>query len=97
MKPILCMAAAIGLAIPAAPALAGDVTVKYDDLALSTPEGQRTLDQRINAAARKACEADVVRTGTRLASSDARRCVAEAKRQVTRQVAALIAQQRLGG
>lgn len=97
MKRILFMAAAIGLAIPAAPALADEVTVKYDDLALSTPAGQRILEQRINAAARKACNADEIRTGTRIASKEATRCVADAKRQVTRQVAALIEQQRLGG
>lgn len=97
MKAILCMAAAIGLAIPAAPALADNVSVKYDDLALSTPAGQRVLEQRINAAARKACQADVATTGTRMESAEARRCVAEAKRQVTRQVAALIEQRRLGG
>lgn len=97
MKPILFMAAAIGLAIPAAPALAGDVMVKYDDLALSTPAGQRTLDQRIHAAARKACEADAPMTGTRIRSTEASRCMEEAKRQVKRQVAAVIEQQRLGG
>jgi len=97
MKPILCMAAAIGLAIPAAPALAGEITVKYDDLALSTPEGQRTLDRRIHAAARKVCEADAPTTGTRIRSEDARRCVEDVKRQVKQQVAAVIEQQRLGG
>ncbi len=97
MKPILCMAAAIGLAIPAAPALAGDVSVKYDDLALSTPEGQRTLDRRIHAAARKVCEADAPTTGTRIRSADSRRCVEDVKRQVKQQVAAVIEQQRLGG
>lgn len=97
MKPILCMAAAIGLALTAAPALAGEVTVKYDDLALSTPEGQRTLDQRIHAAARKACEANAPTTGTRIKSNEARRCVEEAKRQVKQQVAAIMEQQRLGG
>ncbi|MBU0670424.1 MAG: UrcA family protein [Alphaproteobacteria bacterium] len=97
MKPILCIAAAIGLAIPAAPALARDVTVKYDDLALSTPAGQRVLDQRIDAAARKVCEADTTATGTRIRNSDARRCMEEAKRQVNRQIAAVLEQQRLGG
>ncbi len=71
--------------------------MKYDDLALSTPEGQRTLDQRIHAAARKACEADAAMTGTRLQSTEAKRCVAQAKVQVRRQVAAIIEQQRLGG
>lgn len=97
MKPILCMAAAIGLAIPAAPALAGDVTVKYHDLALSTPEGQRTLDRRIHAAARKVCDADAPRTGTRIIRDEALRCVDDVKRQVKRQVAAVIEQHRLGG
>lgn len=97
MKPILYMAAAIGLAIPAAPALAADISVKYDDLALSTPEGQRELDKRILVAARKVCRADMPNTGTRISSSEARQCVAEAQRQVKQQVAALIRQQRLGG
>lgn len=97
MKRILCIAAAIGLAVPATPALARDVTVKYDDLALSTPAGQRVLDQRIHAAARKACDADATATGTRIKNSDARRCMEEAKRQVKRQIAAVVEQQRLGG
>ena len=97
MRAFLCMAAAIGLAIPAAPALANEVTVKYDDLELSTPAGQRVLEQRISAAARKACQAEVPRTGSRLNSTQAKRCVEEAKRQVKRQVAAVIEQHRLGG
>ena len=97
MKPILCMALAIGLALPAAPALADEVAVKYDDLALSTPAGQRELDRRILVAARKACRADITNTGTRISSTEARRCVEQAQRQVKQQVAALIEQQRLGG
>lgn len=97
MKPILCMAVAVGLALPAAPALADEITVKYDDLALSTPAGQRTLDKRILVAARKACGADVPNTGTRIRSSEARKCVTQAQQQVKQQVATLIEQQRFGG
>jgi UrcA family protein len=97
MKPILCMAVAIGLALPAAPALADEVTVKYDDLALSTSAGQRELDKRILVAARKVCRADMPNTGTRISSSEARRCIEQAQQQVKQQVATLIEQQRFGG
>jgi UrcA family protein len=97
MKPILCMAVAIGLALPAAPALADEITVKYDDLALSTPAGQRLLDRRIMIAAREACGADVSTTGTRISSPETRRCITDAQRRVKQQIAAVVEQRRLGG
>src|SRR3546814_1685442 len=48
-------AALIGLGLTATPAFAKDVQVRYADLNLATVEGQKTLEQRIDRAARDAC------------------------------------------
>lgn len=99
MKTTLALIAALGLALPAAPALAQNepVDIKYKDLDLATPEGQAKLDRRIDKAARKACGADQSRTGTRIAKRDVTACVAAAKRQASQQMAAIIEQEKRGG
>lgn len=102
MKIFALAAATVGLAVTAAPAFAGSegkqsIDVSFADLNLSTPEGQETLDNRIEAAARKACGIDKVRTGTRIKSSSATRCYNSAMTSVKRQVASAIADQQRGG
>lgn len=97
MKTTLMIFAAAGLAVSSAPAMAGGISVKYDDLNLASPAGQEALDKRIEVAARKVCGADTPTTGTRLQSSEARRCVVEAKRSATQQVAAVVEQRQMGG
>ncbi len=72
------IAAAFALALTAAPSFAKDVEVRYADLDLATVEGQKTLEARIDRAAREACDYDSRVTGTRLPSSDAMTCYRKA-------------------
>jgi UrcA family protein len=72
-------------------------TVQISDLDLSTEAGQRTLDRRIDRAARKACQLDSVRTGSRMASPSATACYKEALRKTQTQVADRLADTRQGG
>ena len=100
--PIFAIAAA-SLAVTASPALAGEnvqkskMIVQYDDLNLATRSGVERLELRINKAARAVCGADVVQTGSRIASVKAKRCVAVAKASAMQQFASVVEQQRLGG
>lgn len=95
----LALVAALGLALPAAPALAEkhSVSVEYSDLNLGTPEGQAALDRRILKAAERVCDANRAKTGTRLENREARECVTMAAKQVRSQIAAAIDESRLGG
>jgi UrcA family protein len=87
------LAAALGAAaVFATPAAAqGAVSVKYDDLDLSTRAGQQKLERRIDSAARSACAMDEIRTGRFTTSTAQRQCYAEAKESVHQQVAEAIA------
>lgn len=80
-------AALMGLTLTAAPAFADTLAVRYKDLDLTTAEGQKTLDRRIDAAARQVCGYDEVITGTRLRSRDSVACYKQARAQVQKQVA----------
>lgn len=93
---------AIGLALTATPAFAGDknvpqVEVSTAGLDLSTAEGQRMLDQRITRAARKVCRVDYIATGTRIPHRQSRACMARARASAQRQVASIIQEQQRGG
>lgn len=95
-------AASLGVALIATPAIAGDneknsVTIEFQDLNLNTPEGQEKLEQRIETAAREMCGIDETRTGTRLASSQSRRCLAEARQSAKKRMAQIVREQQLGG
>lgn len=95
-------AASIGLMLAAAPASAGPdegqkLTIEYRDLDLSTTHGQKTLDRRIDRAARTVCSYGNTRTGTRLPSSERKKCMTKARATVKEQVATLIADQQRGG
>lgn len=89
------LAAALGaaavFAAPAAAEAPATVAVKYSDLNLSTDAGQRQLERRIDAAARSICEVDSALTGTRLQSTEARKCYQDTRARVHEQVAELIA------
>lgn len=74
----IAAAALLGLALSATPGLAKDVEVRYADLNLATAEGQKTLERRIDRAAREACDYDQYATGTRLPSHAARSCYRKA-------------------
>ena len=98
----LALAAAFGLAIAAGPALAGGsaerntMEISFADLDLDTPEGQMTLERRIERAARDVCRYDRMQTGTRIQSRAAKECYEKAKASARQQVAAHAAKQRRG-
>ena len=89
-KTALALIAALGLALPAVPALAEQqvVGVQYSDLDLSSKEGQETLERRIDKAANAVCGANQSEMGTRIKSREVRSCVRSAKKQVRAQIAA---------
>jgi len=80
-----------GLSFGAAtPAFAKDVTVRYADLDLTTAEGQKQLDRRLDTAARDVCGYDDVTTGSRLRSPEAIECYDKARAQFSAHVAAAV-------
>jgi UrcA family protein len=85
------LAAALGAAALATPSLAQASAVKYADLDLGTSSGQAQLERRIDQAAREACGLDAQRSGTRLGSSEAKKCYTETLASVHKQVAETIA------
>ena len=95
-------AAGVSLALIATPSFAApsdtpSADVKIADLNLGTAEGQKTLEGRIEAAARNVCGVGRHQTGSRMKSREVKRCVANAKEQVSKQVATIVDNQRLGG
>lgn len=101
MKSLTLAAAALGLAVTATPALAGDQAptgkVSLSGLDLSTAEGQKMLDQRIDRVARDICEVDKTHTGSRLQSRTVRDCYRKARLSAKKQVVAAIAERQSGG
>jgi UrcA family protein len=95
---------AVGLAGTAvAPALAQQydrttLNVTYSDLDLGTAKGQKILDQRVEKAVRSACRVTNQTTGTRMMSQEAQACLAKARSDAKKQVAAALAnEQQRGG
>ena len=86
MKTPLATLAALGLALSATTAQAESVSVAYKDLNLDTAAGQKTLERRIEAAARQACGFHRQRTGTRLRGSGSRECYEAAKISASEQI-----------
>lgn len=92
------MAIAVSCAmLSGVPAAAEDMVVSYKDLNLATEQGQKALERRIDAAARKYCGYDRTATGSRLRPAGAERCYAQAKAEAQKSFAALVAENRLGG
>lgn len=89
----------IALASLAAPLAAEPMQFKIEhrDLNLSTAEGQKALDRRIDRAARQACGVDSRSTGTRIRSREARECYRDLKAQAYKQFAARFGEQVKGG
>lgn len=73
------------------------MVVTYADLDLNTTAGQKTLESRIDAAAKKYCSVGVHTTGTRITASKAKGCIREVKRLAKRQFAQVMDETRLGG
>ena len=95
-------AAAIGMALITAPAFADEsesrsVAVKYKDLDLSSAEGQKELDRRIDRAAAEVCDANRIMTGTRLRSQERLQCADEARASIQKQIAQKTGNDSLGG
>jgi len=88
-RPAIALAAALGAALIAQPALADTVGIQYKDLDLSTEAGQKELDSRIDTAARKACGFKDKSVSSRIATREARDCLADAKKQLATHIAAL--------
>ncbi|MBS1240126.1 MAG: hypothetical protein H6R45_832 [Proteobacteria bacterium] len=85
----IALAAAFGMLMVAQPALAATTAVTYDDLDLSTKEGQQELDRRIEHAAREVCGLNEKEVGSLVPSREARTCVKDARKQLEKRVAAL--------
>lgn len=93
-------AALLAMTLTAAPALATEgtqVKVSYSDLDLTTIEGQRTLERRLDAAARSACGYEQQVTGTRLPSSRVRNCYKQAQAKARNVMATAIENAREDG
>ncbi|MHA6332357.1 UrcA family protein [Qipengyuania sp. CAU 1752] len=97
--PLIAFAATASL-MAGTPAIAADeseiMVVAYKDLDLSSAEGQRTLQIRIDAAAKKICGVGELQTGSRLTAKSSTKCFREARRIANRHMAA-IGNARLGG
>ncbi|MFA9200883.1 MAG: UrcA family protein [Cypionkella sp.] len=85
--PFIALAA---LSMIAAPAVANDFVVRHDDLDLSTAKGQKQLDRRIDAEARRYCKMDVQPTGSRVTGSGTSQCYKQARAAAREQMASLI-------
>jgi UrcA family protein len=97
MKQTLIAISAAAIALSATPSFAKDVAVSYGDLNLSSIDGQKTLERRLDRAAKKACGYDVAVTSTRMSSPKTMDCMNKAKAQAQTTVATLIEDARLGG
>jgi len=93
----VCTAAALFASPVTAQAEAASRSVDISGIDLATPEGQRLLDRRVEAAARAVCEADRVQTGTRIPSSSIGECLETARNSAREQITAAIAKRNRGG
>lgn len=95
----LAKALALGaLAAPsvAAPTQTRAVTVKYSDLDLASEDGRKTLDERLERAAREVCGMDEQLVGTRITDRRAIACYKEARAELDRQFASIVERSRRG-
>lgn len=106
IKSFALATASLGLAFGTAPAFAADdgthvpeAQLSYDDLDLSTIDGQRELDRRIDKLAKTMCGANKRVTGTRIRENSRAisECVEAARASAKQQMAAIIEDQRRGG
>lgn len=94
---IATVAMAMALGTSAIPAQAESVIVSHADLDLTTAAGQKTLETRIDSAAKRVCGYHQKVTGSRLRSRETEQCYVQAVNDATRQVATRIGDTRLGG
>lgn len=92
----MILAAALGAAVIATPASAGQTRhVSYSDLNLTTAEGQAVLQQRLNTAAWKVCQ--FRDDGMLRSAQDHNSCYRTARKEVAVRVAAITADAQRGG
>ncbi|MFB0611220.1 UrcA family protein [Aurantiacibacter poecillastricola] len=106
MKTITTMKAGLAAAIAASamiatPALATNelptATVRYNDLDLSTQQGQDALERRLHNAAREVCGIDPRTTGFALPTAESRKCYSETIKSFEREIALRAEQQQRRG
>lgn len=97
MKTPLIALAITGAVLAGTPAAAEEVSIRHNDLNIASAKDQRTLQQRIDIAARKVCGFHDHISGTRVRARETRRCYAQAKAQGMRSFAAIVAESHLGG
>jgi UrcA family protein len=90
-----CGLAAAAMATPAHAADAERMTISVPtaDINLATAAGQRTLDRRLQKAARTVCRTDSLTVGSRIMTQEARECLARARADARQQLATLTATQ----
>ncbi len=92
-----------GAALLATPALAAQereqrtTGVSYQDLDLTSEDGRKELDSRIEGAAKEVCGMGERSTGSNMASRESRKCYRDAKRQLEEHFADVIEDLRRGG
>jgi len=95
------LALALAAAVLAAPVAAADeapsVGVRYGDLDLTSEEGQRQLDRRLERAAREVCGLNEKVVGSHLRSQHSRECYREARRDLDQQYAQLVSRKAAAG
>ena len=72
------------------------VAVMYRDLDLTTAAGQKTLEHRLDLAARNVCGMDVQVTGTRVPDRNSAACYKETRAQLAQQFANIVDDHRRG-
>lgn len=94
--PTLALSAALAAALLASPAMAERTeAVPYGDLNLATPEGQSTLQTRLNKAARNVCRFD---DNNRLVTAEQENaCYRVARKKVDVRFAEVVAANQRGG
>lgn len=97
MKKSLLALASIGLAASAANAQPNSTHITFNDLNLSSPQGQAALERRIDRAAREICGLDNLRLGTRIRDAKALDCFNEARTKAHAQVAIIVERSAKGG
>ena len=88
-RSIFAITAAIGLVAAAQPAFAESKAVSFSDLDLSTEEGMKELDSRIDLAAKNVCGFSDDKFGSRMPSREARACYKEARADIARRLTQL--------
>jgi len=95
------LALAFAAAVLAVPVSAADeapsVGVRYGDLDLTSAEGQRQLDIRLERAAREVCGVNEKVVGSHLRSQESRVCYREARRNLDQQYAQLVSRKSAAG